>query len=515
MAVFTVKDLFFNYQDKELYNNLSFQLNPNEHACLVGSNGCGKTTLLNIITKNITPDKGSVNWEGHISYAYLDQKLSTSLDSRVDDYLYGVFATYFHKEQEMNHLYELSSNEFESPQNIDKYLQKASIIQEELLNSDFYSLSVKINSIKEGLGIKTSRGDCLLKELSSGEREKIYLARMLLEEKDVLILDEPTNFLDQQHVKWLADYLSNYPNAFLVVSHDHAFLKQIANVVFCLENKIITRYKGDFDFFLEQHKLIKEQYEKNYIAQQRYIKKEKEFIEKNIVRATSSKAAKSRRARLEHLEVMDAPTNNEIKVHYKFPFIGDCGEKVLEVNNLLIGYNNKPLPLPKINMLIKKHMHVAILRKNGIGKPTFIKTLLGQIPQIDGNYKILNGTVVNYFSQDEDFDKSLTPVEYLKSIYEDKTPLELRTILGSAGVKSNLAIRPMNQLSGGEVAKTMLAKMMLKKANMLIFDEPTNHLDQKAKEALFDSIKKYPGVVIIISHEKDFYDDLVDLEIHF
>ena len=181
---------------------------------------------------------------------------------------------------------------------------------------------------------------------------------------------------------------------------------------------------------------------------------------------------------------MDAPTNNEIKVHYKFPFIGDCGEKVLEVNNLLIGYNNKPLPLPKINMLIKKHMHVAILGKNGIGKTTFIKTILGQIPQIDGNYKILNGTVVNYFSQDEDFDKSLTPVEYLKSIYEDKTPLELRTILGSAGVKSNLAIRPMNQLSGGEVAKTMLAKMMLKKANMLIFDEPTNHLDQKAKEAL-------------------------------
>ena len=146
---------------------------------------------------------------------------------------------------------------------------------------------------------------------------------------------------------------------------------------------------------------------------------------------------------------------------------------------------------------------------------TFIKTILGKIPAISGTYKIISGTTINYFSQDEDVDKSLTPVEYLKQIYPDKTPLELRTILGGAGVKNNLAIREMNKLSGGEVAKTMLARMMLKKANMLVFDEPTNHLDQKAKEALWDAIKKYPGVVIIISHEKDFYDDLVDLEIHF
>ncbi|MCQ3035435.1 MAG: ATP-binding cassette domain-containing protein [Bacilli bacterium] len=515
MAVFTVKDVKFNYQDKELYKGLNFQLNPNEHACLVGVNGTGKTTLLNIITKNIVPDAGTVTWEGHITYAYLDQKLSASLDSRVDEYLYGVFAPMFRKEAEMNSLYEKSANPDESEANIIKYLEKAQKIQDELMMSDFYSLSVKINSIKEGLGIRSSRGDSLLRELSSGEREKIYLARMLLEEKDVLILDEPTNFLDQQHVKWLADYLTNYPNAFLVVSHDHAFLKEIANVVFCLENKEITRYKGDFDFFLSQHEVIKEQYEKNYAAQQRYIKKEEEFIAKNIVRATSAMAAKSHRARLEHLERMDAPSNDEIKVHYNFPFTGDCGERVLDVNNLEIGYNGKKLPLPPISMLVKKHMHIAILGKNGIGKTTFIKTILGKIPAISGTYKIISGTTINYFSQDEDVDKSLTPVEYLKQIYPDKTPLELRTILGGAGVKNNLAIREMNKLSGGEVAKTMLARMMLKKANMLVFDEPTNHLDQKAKEALWDAIKKYPGVVIIISHEKDFYDDLVDLEIHF
>ena len=329
----------------------------------------------------------------------------------------------------------------------------------------------------------------------------------------VKAMDEPTNFLDQSQVAWLANYLIAYPKAFLVISHDEAFLKQIAQVVFVLENQTITRYKGSFEQYQSQHALDKIQYQKNYDAQQRYIKKEEVFIAKHIVRATSSKAAKSHRARLEHLEVMDAPGKEEGRVFFNFPFTHDVGAKPLEVNELVIGYG-KPL-LDPISFVLKAGEKIAILGQNGVGKTTFLRTILDEIPSLGGSFKWLEGTVVNYYNQDEDVDLELTPFDYVKKFYPDLTNTEVRTLLGAVGVRKDLALRKMKELSGGEMTKARFAVMTKKKSNFLVFDEPTNHLDQKAKDALFAAIERYPGAVIIVSHEKDFYDGLVDYELNF
>ena len=510
MAILELDNIEFNYSDKQLYRGASLHLNLGEHACLVGVNGSGKTTLLSLIVGDQRPDKGTVHWDNHITYAYLDQQLKVKQDMPVSQYLYGVYQDLFDKEQEMEQLYVKAAY---GEDGYEKLLNRAERIGDELAQKGFYSLQEKVGRLTDGLGFDKADLAKPLHILSSGQREKAYLAKMLLEEKDVLIMDEPTNFLDQTQVAWLANYLKNYSKAFLVVSHDQAFLRLIADVVFVLENQQITRYKMDFDSYLLQHELDKEQYQKNYEAQQRYIKKEEAFIAKHIVRATSAKAAKSHRARLAHLDVMEAPGKEEGKVHFSFPFTHDVGEKPLIVDELVIGYG-KPL-LEPISFLLKKGEKIAILGQNGVGKTTFLKTILGTIPSLGGKFTWLEGTNVNYYSQDEKIDLSLSPFDFIKQYHPEFDNTKIRTCLGAAGVRKELAIRKMSELSGGEVTKARFALMTLKKSNFLVLDEPTNHLDQKAKDSLFDAIERFPGAVIIVSHEKDFYDGLVDYELTF
>jgi ATPase subunit of ABC transporter with duplicated ATPase domains len=510
MALLELQNIEFNYSDKELYKSVSMKINNGEHCTLVGVNGSGKTTLLNMIVGAIKPDQGKVLWTNGVTFSYLDQQLKVQQDMPVEQYLYGVYQTLFDEEKQMQDLYQKAA---EDADNFEKILAKAQRLQDDLDKNDFYALQEKVGRLTDGLGFDKAQLKVPLRQLSSGQREKAYLAKMLLEERDVLIMDEPTNFLDQLQVAWLADYLIAYPKAFLVVSHDQEFLKKIANVVFVLENQTLTRYKGDYQYFLTQHALDKEQYEKNYEAQQRYIKKEETFIAKHIVRATSSKAAKSHRARLSHLEVLDEPGKEEGRVYFSFPFTHNVGEKPLQVEELSIGYDH-PL-LDPISFLLLQGEKIAILGQNGVGKTTFLKTVLGVIPALGGSYRWLEGTIINYYNQDEKIDLSLTPFAYVHSIYPNLSNTEIRSALGAVGVRKDLAIRPMSELSGGEVTKSRFAIMTLKKSNFLVFDEPTNHLDQKAKDALFDAIERYPGGVIIVSHEKDFYDDLVDYELLF
>ena len=509
MALLELIDIEFNYSDKELYNKACMKLNPGEHAALVGVNGCGKSTLLSLIVGDLRPDAGKVIWQPHITYSYLDQQLKVKNDMPVFAYLYGVYENLFEKERQMMSLYERASR---MEDGYEALLDKATRLGDELQHSNFYSLQEKVGRITNGLGIKDEDLLKTLATLSSGTREKAYLAKMLLEEKEVLLMDEPTNFLDQVQVTWLAQYLNSYPKAFLVVSHDEAFLEKVAQVVFCLENKTITRYKGTFEEYLFNHELAKEQYQKNYEAQQRYIKKEEQFIAAHIVRATSAKAAKSRRARLSHLDRMDAPTNNTIQVHFRFPFSHHVGEKPLEVEELSIGYGS-PL-LDPISFTLKKGEKIAVLGRNGVGKTTLLKTITSQIPALGGSFKWLEGIEINRFDIDEKFDLNLSPFEYVKLFYPNLDNTAVRSALGAVGVRKELALRKMKELSGGEMTKARFAVMSLRKSNFLILDEPTNHLDQAAKDALFEAIESYPGCVIIVSHEKDFYEGLVDYELN-
>ena len=511
MALVELVDVDFNYADKELYRSISLKINEAEHCVLVGVNGSGKTTILDLLTKKLTPDKGKVIWTPHVSFSYLDQNLKIDQDLFTRDYLHQTYDYMFELEKKMEHYYELSATDLD---NFEKHLSKAQKVQDELIQLGFYSIKETIDKLIDGLGIKQDRLDIPLSKLSSGQREKVYLARMLLENNDILFLDEPTNFLDEVQVNWLANYLINYPKAFLVVSHDQSFLRKIATVVFSLENRTVVRYRGNFDHFLEQNALDKQMYEKRYNAQQRYIKNEEDFIQKHIVRATSSKAAKSRRTRLSHLDRLETPAKEEGITFFSFPSLKVTGKESLVVADLEIGYDNKAL-LDPITFTLLRNEKIAIIGKNGVGKTTFLKTILNYIKPISGSFSWFEKTVINFYSQEAKIDLNMSPFELIKSEYPSLTNTEIRTLLGSSGLRKELAIRKMKELSGGEVTKARLALMSLKKANFLIFDEPTNHLDVKAKEALFKAIDKFDGGVIIVSHEKDFYDGLVDYEIHF
>ncbi len=510
MALIEIQNLKYDYGDKPLYRNASMKINNGEHCVLVGKNGSGKTTLLNLLVGEIKPDDGRVLWTPGTTFSYLDQQMNVRQDIPTEEYLYGVYADLFIKEKEMEEAYEKAALD---PGNYEKHLAKAENIQAYLDERKFYALQEKVGRLTDGLGLGKEQLSKHLSKLSSGQREKAYLCKMLLEEHSVLIMDEPTNFLDQGQVAWLSSYLSNYPKAFLVVSHDREFCKKIANVVFILSNQTITRYPGSYEHFEKQYALDLEQYEKNYNAQQRYIKKEETFIAKHIVRATSAGQAKSHRARLAHLQRMEPPAVETNNVHFVFPFTHDVGELPLVVEDLEIGYD-EPLLNP-ISFILKRGEKIAILGQNGVGKTTFVKTILDLLPSLGGTYRFLPGTEINYFNQDENIDRELTPFELLRQEYPGMTNTEIRTALGAVGVRKELAMRKFGNLSGGEIVKARFAIMTKKATNFLVLDEPTNHLDQAAKNALFEAISKFPGAVILISHEKDFYDGLVDYELYF
>ena len=510
MAILELQDIEFNYGDKELYRKVCLKMNPGEHCGLVGINGSGKSTLFSLITGALRPDKGKVIWQDHVTYSYLDQQLTVNTDEDTLSFLYGVYSDLFLKEKQMEKLYEQAAS---GEGDFDRLIAKASRLGEELNLAGFYSLQEKVGRIIDGLGLLPYDLERPMKEISGGQRAKVFLGKMLLEEHDVLLMDEPTNFLDAKQVEWLTSYLRSYPGAFLLISHDQAFLKGCVDVVFALENQTIIRYKGDFDHYLVQRELDRAQYEKNYNAQQRYIKKEKDFIAAHIVRATSAKAAKSRRTRLSHLDVLAAPKKEGGDVHFRFPFSHQVGAKPLVVEELSIGYS-EPLLAP-ISLTLRQGEKVAIIGKNGIGKTTFLRSILGEIRVFGGDFSFLKGTQIGYYGQDVRVDLRLTPFEYVASVYPDLDKTQVRTLLGRFGVRSDLALRPMNELSGGEITKTRLAILGNKPTNFLILDEPTNHLDQKAKDSLFQAIEEYEGCVILVSHEKDFYDGLLDYEIVF
>lgn len=503
-----VNQLRFSYGDKELFNDLEFKIYTGEHVGLVGVNGSGKTTLMNLLAHRLIPDAGDIRWEKAITFSYLDQQLSVEDDVTIYQYLYTVYEELFQKEDEMHALYQSLAHEAEHK--YDRIIQKAENIQAYLDEHDFYRVKSKIGNIINGLGIDISENR-RLRELSGGQRAKVFLGKMLLEEKEMLMLDEPTNFLDTHHIDWLTKFLINYGHAFLVISHHTDFLNSVCNVILSLENKKITRYKGNYVQYIHQKTMNQATYEKEYQKQQKYIKQTETFIQKNIVRATTTKRAQSRRKSLEKLVVLEKP-QVEKRIQFSFPFTKSYSQKSIIVKKLSIGYMF-PI-LENIHLEFDFGQKYVIIGKNGVGKTTLIKTLLYELQPLQGSIHHSPFNDIVYYSQEIEITED-TPIQFVRNDYPLMTDEQIRTLLAQYAITGVLALRSMKQLSGGEVSRVRFAKLSLKRGNVLILDEPTNHLDKTAKIALFEALKDYPGTIILVSHEKLFYKELKMKEIRF
>ena len=501
MAVVSIEDLYFGYTDIDLLKNASLKINEGEHVGLVGLNGCGKTTLMNLLALRLSPDRGSIIWDKNKSFSYLDQMLVVNSDISINEYLYSVYNELFIKEEEMNKLYD--SLALADMNDYDKILVKAERINEYLEKNNFYRIKSDVGNIINGLGIDI--GDSinearLLRELSGGQRARVFLGKMLLEKKDVLLLDEPTNFLDVSHIEWLGKYLVNYKKEFIVISHDPDFLNTVCNFIVDLDGKKLTKYRGNYDAFIMQKEVNRDAYIKQYNKQREKIKKLETYIAKNLVRASTTKQAQSRRKELEKMDVLEK-LSSDYKMAIHFPFTHSFNMLALETKNLSIGYDK--VILKDINVKMEFGRRYVITGANGVGKTTFIKTILGLISAKSGKIKLTPYNNITYFSQDEDV-LDITPIEYIRLEYPRMDNTKVRTLLGNFGVKGELALSSMKELSGGENCKVRLARISLKPSNMLVLDEPTNHLDRVAKDALIDALNSYSGTIILVSHDKDF-----------
>ena len=502
----TVENLNLTFDKKRLFKDASFRILRGEKIGIVGSNGVGKTTLINILCGKIIPDSGKIEFDKKIKVGYLDQYMNVDKKISIDAYLKQAFKHLYQKEIEMNELLD-EIKKSKDQVIIDRNVRLTTAIREELESNDFYALNSKVARIASGLGIINFGLNTQMGHLSGGQKVKVILAKLLLEQPDLLILDEPTNFLDTVHVEWLVKYLKEYKGNFLIVSHNQEFLNNVVNVILEIEFGKITRYKGNYQSYLVKKEQMVENYEKQYKAQQKEIKTLEAYIQKNKVKTSTAKQAKSREKMLSRIDVMDAPKSGDIRLNLYFNYAPIASHKFLEVKNLEIGYTSSLLP--PISFSIKSGTKLAITGFNGIGKSTLLKTLIGELKPICGEYKFVDDVKISYFEQEHHFDNpNITPLEEIHNLYPKLEHKEIRGLLARCGLRGDLAMQPIKTLSGGEQSKLKLCKVMMIKSNVLVLDEPTNHLDANARTDLLDALKKYQGTIIFVSHEKEFIDKL-------
>lgn len=504
MSILNVDNISFGYDDRTILKNISFRLLKGEHAGLVGDNGAGKTTLFKILTGELIGDEGNISWASNIKAGYLDQHIVLDENESIYNNLKYVFKDLYDIEAKMNSI----SNKLASmdEKEMSKALYRIGDMQDKLMLSDFYNIDSIIKNIASGLGLDALGLDTKASKLSGGQRTKVSLAKLLLKKPDLLLLDEPTNYLDKEHVDWLSNYLNNYPDSYIVISHDTGFLSRITNVILHIEFCNLKKYPGNYANYKRLAKLEKEKYINDYNRQQKEIDKLEKFIQANIVRASTTKRAQSRRKKLEKIERIEKPL---AAPKPKFSFMG-CrkpGKLIFESSQLDIGYN---YPIIKgLSLTLYREQKIAITGCNGIGKSTMLKTLLGVIPKLNGEIKFGEFLKPAYFEQETKYENDITALQEVWNDFPDKDRKEIREALAKCGLKQEHIMHKMNELSGGEQSKVRLCKLTLTPSNWLILDEPTNHLDAEAKEVLKNALDKFEGTVIVVSHEKEFYEDWV------
>ncbi len=504
MSILNVENVNHGFGSRKILEDASFRLLKGEHVGLVGANGEGKTTFLNIITGKQIPDEGKVEWCNRITTGYLDQHVVLTKGKTIREVLQEAFQHMYDLEKEMLEIYEKMADA--SPDELNAMMEDVGEIQSELEHGGFYMIDVKIEEVANGLGLGEIGLDKDVTNLSGGQRSKVLLTKLLLQNPMIMILDEPTNFLDENHIYWLKNYLKNYENSFILVSHDIPFLNEVVNVIYHVENALLTRYSGNYDQFQQMYQLKKQQNQIAYEKQQKEIERLEDFVARNKARAATATLARSRQKRLDKMDIIEKDIE-KIKPTFKFREARSPGRYIFQTNDLVIGYD-EPLTKP-LDVILERGKKVAIKGVNGLGKTTLLKTLLGILPPVSGGVKLDDYLYPGYFEQESEYGNTRTALEEVWKDYPGMSNAEVRGALAKCGLTNEHITSQMMVLSGGESAKVRLCKLMLKDINWLVLDEPTNHLDVAAKSELKNALKDFKGTILLVSHEPEFYEDFI------
>ena len=505
MSILNVEHLSHSFGDRVIFDDVSFRLLKGEHIGLIGANGEGKSTFMKIVTGQLIPEEGKVEWAKHVITGYMDQTAILTKGSTIRMVLQTAFDELFEMESRMNQLYMDMADESITEAQMDEMMSEAGSLSDVLNAHDFYMIDAKIDEVSRALGLYDLGLDRDVVDLSGGQRTKVLLAKLLLQKPDILLLDEPTDYLDVEHVTWLQKYLQEYENAFILISHDIPFLNSVVNIIYHMDNSALTRYVGDYDKFMEVYEVRKAQKEAAYNRQQKEIAELKDFVARNKARVSTRNMAMSRQKKLDKMEMIEK-TIEKPKPEFSFRTARTPGRVIFETKQLVIGYDT-PLSKP-LDFLVERKEKVILSGANGIGKTTLLKSLLGIIPPLSGEIEKDQYLEIGYFEQEVFGDNDKTCLQEIWDTFPAWTQYECRAALAKCGLTTKHIESRIQVLSGGEQAKVRLCKLMNRDANILVLDEPTNHLDADAKDSLKQALLDYQGTVLMVCHEPDFYEGL-------
>ncbi|WP_288774775.1 ABC-F family ATP-binding cassette domain-containing protein [uncultured Eubacterium sp.] len=505
MSILNVEHLTHGFGDRAIFEDVSFRLLKGEHIGLIGANGEGKSTFMSIVTGRLMPDEGKVEWAKNVRAGYLDQHAVLEEGMTIGDVLRSAFSWLFDMETEMNRMFEQMAEA--TPEEMERLLEETGTYQELLDQHDFYMIDAKVDEVARALGLLDLGLDRDVTDLSGGQRTKVLLAKLLLEKPDILLLDEPTNYLDEEHIAWLKRYLLDYENAFILISHDIPFLNEVVNIIYHMENQELNRYVGDYEHFQEVYAMKKAQLEAAYRRQQQEISELKDFVARNKARVSTRNMAMSRQKKLDKMDVIELAAERP-KPEFHFQYGQTPGKMLFETQDLVIGYD-EPLSKP-LNFSMERGQKIALVGTNGIGKTTLLKSILGLIPSISGECELGEKLQLGYFEQEVSPDNRNSCIEEIWEEFPSFSQYEVRSALAKCGLTTKHIESQVRVLSGGEQAKVRLCKLLNRDTNFLLLDEPTNHLDVDAKDALKIALQEYRGSILLICHEPEFYQDVVD-----
>lgn len=503
MSILTVTNLSHGFGDRAIFNNVSFRLLKGDHIGLVGANGEGKSTFMNIVTSKLMPDEGNVEWAKNTRVGYMDQHAKLAAGQSIRDVLRTAFDYLYEMEAKVQSIYESMAEASESE--MSDMMEEVGTIQDLLDHNDFYIIDAKVEEIARGLGLADIGLDKDVAELSGGQRTKILLAKLLLEKPDILLLDEPTNYLDEQHIEWLKRYLLDYENAFILISHEVSFVNAVVNMIYHMENQELNRFVGDYDAFRQVYEARKSQQEAAFRKQQQEISELKDFVQRNKARVATRNMAMSRQKKLDKMDVIEL-AREKPKPEFHFKEAKVSGKVIFESKGMVIGYE-EPLSRP-LDLYMERGQKIALTGANGIGKTTLIRSILGQVPSLSGTVRLGDSLFTGYYQQEIKEANYNTCIEEIWQEFPSYTQYEVRAALAKCGLTNKHIESKMVVLSGGEQAKVRLCKILNRESNLLVLDEPTNHLDVDAKDELKRALIAYKGSILIICHEPEFYQDV-------